>query len=106
MLATPLDRLRLVGWLEGGSFLLLLFVAMPLKYLAGRPEAVFAVGMAHGALFLGYLAALLHATLSVPLSWGWAAGGVAAGLLPFGPFVFDARLRSALSASVGGETRT
>ena len=38
MVGTVIGRLRVIGWLEGVSFLLLLFVAMPLKYLAGHPE--------------------------------------------------------------------
>ena len=50
--------LRAVALLEGASYLLLLGVAMPLKYLAGMPGAVRAVGSAHGGLFLLYVAAV------------------------------------------------
>ena len=92
MLSTPIGRLRVVGWMEGASFLLLLGVAMPLKYLAGMPMAVKVVGWAHGVLFIAFCAALVHA-------WrhhGWpmrrAAVGFAASLLPFGTFVFDRSL--------------
>jgi integral membrane protein len=89
MLKTVVGRFRLIGWLEGASFLLLLFVAMPLKYVAGMPQPVSYVGMAHGILFLLYVAAALHAWRAC----GWSLGrlGLAAGssLVPFGPFLFD-----------------
>ena len=49
---SPLNRLRVVAFWEGVSFLVLLGVAMPLKYLAGWPLAVRVVGMAHGILFI------------------------------------------------------
>lgn len=93
MLATPLGRLRLVGLLEGSSFLLLLLVAMPLKYLAGRPEMVQVVGMAHGVLWVLYLLAAGHAAVR----YRWGAGRVlaafVASVLPAGPFVFDRGLK-------------
>lgn len=90
-LTTSLGRLRLVGWLEGLSFLLLLGVAMPLKYLAGQPEWVRVVGMAHGVLFLAYGAAAVQAALEN----GWALRRilllVVASLVPFGTFYADAK---------------
>lgn len=45
---------RLIGFLEALSFLILLLIAMPLKYIWGQPEAVKIVGSAHGGLFLLY----------------------------------------------------
>lgn len=78
-----------VGYVEGLSFLLLLGVAMPLKYQWGIDQAVSIVGMAHGALFLGYVLLLAVVTLATRLPiWALPAGIVAA-VLPFGPFVFD-----------------
>ena len=56
--ATPVGRFRIVAFWEGISFLLLLLVAMPLKYGFGIDMAVRIVGMAHGVLFLGYCATL------------------------------------------------
>ena len=49
---TSIGRLRVIGFWEGVSFLVLLLIAMPLKYIAGNPEPVSIVGMAHGVLFL------------------------------------------------------
>jgi integral membrane protein len=85
--------LRAVGLLEGTSFLVLLFIAMPLKYAVGMPLAVKLTGWAHGVLFILYLLVLGH-TASV-LRWSLLRVGAAlmAALLPFGPFVLDARLR-------------
>lgn len=90
-----LSRLRLLGWLEGVSFLVLLGVAMPLKYLAGLPQAVRVVGMLHGILFLLFVGAVAHVAVQRRWSWKWVAGALVAAVLPFGPFVFDARLRDA-----------
>lgn len=85
--------MRAIGLLEGLSFLLLLGIAMPLKYLAGLPEAVKVVGWAHGVLFVLYLAAVVQATLVCRWSLLRVAGVMAAAFVPFGPFVLDARLR-------------
>lgn len=98
MLATPLSRLRLVGLLEGISFLLLLGVAMPLKYLADQPLAVRYVGMAHGILWLGYLLALVPVALDHRWGFKTVALAVIASLLPAGPFVFDAKVLKPLAA--------
>jgi integral membrane protein len=93
MLNDPLDRLRVIGVLEGLSFLLLLGIAMPLKYLAGEPWMVRVVGSTHGLLFMLYVAALLQSAFALRWSAKRVLGGFAASVLPFGPFVFDARLR-------------
>ena len=92
MLATPLSRLRLVGLLEGVSYLLLLGVAMPLKYVLGEPFAVRYVGMAHGILFVLYLLAMVPVALDFRWSLKTVALGVLASILPAGPFVFDAKV--------------
>ena len=91
-LSTALGRLRLIGWLEGASFLLLLGIAMPLKYWAGDPRAVQVVGMAHGVLFVAYVAAIFHAHLEYNWSLKRSALLVLASILPFGPFVADRRI--------------
>lgn len=89
-----LRSLRRVGWLEGGSFLLLLFVAMPLKYLAGLPLAVRVVGMAHGLLFLWYLLVLAQAASARRWQWRRTALGFLASIVPFGVFALDRSLRA------------
>lgn len=93
MLATTIGRLRLIAIAEGTSFLLLLFIAMPLKYLAGIPEAVRVVGMLHGLLWVAFVAALGHAWLTL----GWPVRRLVLNLVgsvtPFGPFLLEASLR-------------
>ena len=89
---TPLGRLRLVGYLEGISFLVLLLIAVPLKYLAHEPAAVRLVGMAHGLLFVLYIFLLIQNTIEHNWSWRKAALGFAASLLPLGTFWADRNL--------------
>ena len=90
---TALRQLRLVAFLEGTSFLFLLFVAMPLKYLAGLPLAVRIVGTVHGVLFVIFLAVLYRAGRARrwPLR-RWLIAFVSS-IVPFGTFVFDRSLR-------------
>jgi integral membrane protein len=92
MLKTSLGRLRLVGWWEGISFLVLLLVAMPLKYFAGLPGAVRVVGMAHGVLFLMYVVAALHAAADYRWTWRKTVIVLLASLVPAGPFIVDAKM--------------
>jgi len=91
------EWLRWAGWAEGVSFLLLLGVAIPLKYLAGRPEAVRAVGAAHGGLFVIYVVLVLIAARRHSWPGRRVGTALAAAFLPFGPFWFDARLRRELN---------
>jgi integral membrane protein len=94
LLRSPLGRLRVIGLIEGASFLLLLFVAMPLKYLAGMPEYVSVVGAAHGALWLAYLAAVVDVRIALTWPWSRVVVAVIASVLPFGPFLLEPRLKA------------
>jgi len=80
---------RLVGFVEAVSFLLLLFVAMPLKYFAGMPLAVSIAGALHGLIFVVYLGFLALVAGRETWKFGPAALAFVAGVLPFGPLVFD-----------------
>jgi integral membrane protein len=95
---SALRRLRLVAFLEGSSFLLLLLVAMPLKYLAGYPLAVRIVGSIHGLLFLIFLAALFRAATERAWPLRRSSAAFVASILPFGTFVFDRSLRREIAA--------
>lgn len=86
---TPTARLRAIAFLEGSSFLLLLFVAMPLKYLADLPLAVRVVGMGHGVLFLALAGLGAQAVFARGKGVGWGARLALASLLPFGTFLLD-----------------
>jgi integral membrane protein len=90
---TTIGRLRVIGLLEGTSFLILLGIAMPLKYMFGLPFAVKLVGWAHGLLFVLFCVALAQAAVSARWSVLRAASVFVAALLPFGPFLIDGRLK-------------
>ncbi len=91
-LKTPVGRVRAVGMLEGISFLLLMGIAMPLKYLAGMPQAVKMVGWAHGLLFILYVLTIFQAWAGGQLSFKKSLMAFVASLLPFGPFLIDKKL--------------
>ena len=84
-----LKQLLTVGYLEGISYLLLLGVAMPLKYHWGIPLAVRVMGSVHGVLFLWFLFALWKTTSELKWPFKKAMVGVVASLLPFGTFFLD-----------------
>ena len=85
--------LRRSGIAEGISFLILLGIAMPLKYLAGQPQAVRIAGSLHGALFVIYAAMVLLAARNHQWPPKEIGLGLLAAFLPFGPFWFDKRMR-------------
>lgn len=93
MAKSSVHFLRLLALTEGVSFLLLLFVAMPMKYLAGIPAAVKIVGWAHGLLFVALCLLLLKVTIEERWPISRAVMVFIAALLPFGPFVIDRRLK-------------
>src|SRR5688572_20470345 len=100
-LKTALGRLRIIGWWEGVSFLVLLGVAMPLKYFAGSPGAVRVVGMGHGILFILYVLAAIQAALEYNWPWKRTALVLLASVLPAGPFIVDAKILRAEAARGG-----
>jgi integral membrane protein len=87
-----LRALRLLAIVEGVSTLVLFGIAMPLKYFAGMPLAVRIVGSVHGALFVALVVMLLLAIRKVPIPLGLAAAGIAAAVVPGGPFLLDRHL--------------
>tara|TARA_B100001059_G_C17678911_1_gene498567 strand:- start:177 stop:518 length:342 start_codon:yes stop_codon:yes gene_type:complete len=93
---STLKTLTIVGYLEGTSFLLLLCIAMPLKYMMGIPEGVKYIGMAHGFLFIGYIVILMGAANKVKMPLWAMPAGVMGSFLPFGPFIFDHLLKKSL----------
>lgn len=90
---SPIDRLRLASILDGISYLILLGIAMPLKYLADLPLAVRIVGSLHGFLFLALCACLLEVLVRKRLSFGWCVVVFLCALFPFAPFFLDRKLR-------------
>jgi integral membrane protein len=80
---------KIISTLEAISFLLLLGIAMPLKYIWDLPQMVQTVGMAHGVLFLLYIAGAVY--ISQKLNWTikQLAVAVFCSVLPFGPFYIE-----------------
>lgn len=91
-MSDKINSLRIVGTVEGWSYLILLFVAMPMKYLAGFPMAVKIVGMAHGILFIGFVTALIDASVRERWGYGFALIAFLASLVPFGTFFLNKKL--------------
>ena len=88
-----LHRFRIVGIAEGISFLVLLLVAMPLKYVFGLPQAVKVFGWMHGILFIGFLWLAFEVMGSLKKPFGWFAKAFAAAIIPLGTFFFDRQLK-------------
>ncbi|MCF2488503.1 DUF3817 domain-containing protein [Dyadobacter sp. CY347] len=91
LVKSALGRLRIIAFLEGISYLVLLGIAMPLKYLAGLPQAVRIVGMAHGVLFVLFVVLLVQ--VATERSWSFKKSLLAfiSSLVPFGTFYADAK---------------
>ncbi|WP_019989123.1 DUF3817 domain-containing protein [Rudanella lutea] len=92
LLKSQLGRLRILAFLEGVSFLLLIGVGMPLKYAYAMPMPNRIIGMAHGLLFVLYV--LLVIQCGIEYRWSWRKTGLAllASIIPLGTFWADARL--------------
>lgn len=88
-LSSSIWWLRIIGITEGISLLVLLGIAMPLKYAAGKPEAVKYTGWIHGVLFVAFIATVLF--VYYQKNWPFKRVIIAfiAAFLPFGTFVFD-----------------
>jgi integral membrane protein len=84
--------LRITALLEGLSFLVLLGIAMPLKYMFDKPEMVRIVGMAHGVLFVAYIILVIVVRELVKWNLKQTALALIASVLPFGTFYADKKL--------------
>jgi integral membrane protein len=89
----PIGFLRAAALAEAVSYLVLLGIAMPLKYLAGLPMAVRVVGSFHGLLFVILCVALLWVWIRVRWPLLRLIGVFVASFIPILPFFMDARLR-------------
>lgn len=86
---TPLGRFRVVAITEGISYLVLLFIAMPLKYMAGIEKAVTYTGWAHGILFMLYIYTLISVVLDQKWNFRKTFLAFLASLIPFATFIMD-----------------
>ncbi|WP_053991093.1 DUF3817 domain-containing protein [Mangrovimonas sp. TPBH4] len=83
---------RVIAFLEGLSYILLLFIAVPIKYFGDDPQFVKLLGMPHGLLFIAYI--ILAVILGSKLQWNNKTLGkvLIASILPFATFVVDKKL--------------
>ncbi len=77
---------------EGISFLLLLLIAMPLKYFADMPLGVTIIGWAHGALFVLYIILVFPARAALNKNYLWVLVAMIASLVPFGTFILEKQI--------------
>lgn len=87
------SNLRLIGFIEGVSFLVLLLIAMPLKYYFDFPMAVKITGWIHGMLFILYIVAVLMAIQAMRWSLFSVLVALGASLIPIGTFILDRSLK-------------
>ena len=89
-----IGRLRIAGFLEGVSLILLVFIGVPLKYLMEKPEVVKMVGPIHGALFLLFI----FLTIGVSTEYRWKGKTIVklviSCFIPFGTFYIDRTILS------------
>ncbi len=93
LINTPQGRLRVLGWIEGLTLIILVFIAVPLKYAYDQPDLARIMGPAHGAAFLLFLFNAL--SLSIRQAWSfrqktWKV--IAACFVPFGTFYIDRKI--------------
>jgi integral membrane protein len=90
-MSDPLPWLRRISLIEAVSYLLLLGIAMPLKYVWAMPLAVSVAGMVHGLLFLLLIWMLARAKFERKWPMGRLVLIFVASLVPIWPFLLDRR---------------
>ena len=96
---TYLICLIIAGLIEGTSTLLLLFIAVPIKYFYDAPEAVQILGPIHGYLFIILILMFLIGKVVVPISQRLMWAGILGAVLPFLPFYIDYKLAKLMPES-------
>lgn len=86
---TKIGRLRIIGFLEGISLLILVFIALPLKYGYNNQSLTKAMGPLHGALFLLFILNTISTGIEQKWKFKTTATIVVSCLIPFGTFYVD-----------------
>ena len=94
-----LKKFRIASFVEGLSYLTLLFIAMPIKYIGGNPIPVKIVGMTHGLLFFLFIYCLYIVATECKWSKKFTIVAFISSLIPFGMFFLDKKLKKLDSAS-------
>ncbi len=90
---SEIGRLRIIALCEGVSYMLLLFIAMPMKYILGLAMAVRIAGMLHGILFILMIFSIAEVKGKNLLPFDMLIKVFIASLIPFGTFIIDKQLK-------------
>jgi len=93
-MTNSVKKFGLINTIEGYSYLVLLFIAMPLKYIFHYEIAVKIVGMTHGILFILFLVLLIEAWKNTKWAFSETLLFFIASLIPFGTFYTKKRIKS------------
>jgi integral membrane protein len=93
---------RKIALAEGVSFLVLLLIAMPLKYMADWPMGVTVIGGLHGLLFVAFIVMMWEVKKEFKKDWGWTARSFLASIVPLGTFWMDHTHWKREEEAVGG----
>lgn len=94
MLQNSIKKFGIINTIEGYSYLVLVFIAMPLKYLLGMAIAVKIAGLVHGILFVIFCFLLVIAWQDAKWSFKESVLFFVASLIPFGTFYTKKRIES------------
>jgi len=94
MLKTALNRFRVISYIEGLSYLILLFIAMPIKYIGENPYPVKVIGMTHGVLFILFVIFLFESMRKYSWENNFSAKLFIYSLLPFGSFLIEKEIKA------------
>lgn len=100
LLKTKLGRIRIIGFLEGLSLLVLIFVAIPMKHFFHNPALSKFLGPIHGAIFLVFV--LNTMSLAIEQNWKFRTTTwkiIVACFIPFGTFYIDHKIFKHLKES-------
>jgi integral membrane protein len=96
---TELKRFKFINKIEGISFLILLCIAMPMKYVFDIPMATKIVGMAHGLLVFAFIYQIIEAKKEASFTWKETGLYSILSLIPFGSFYTDKLLAKKINAA-------
>lgn len=93
MFTSAIKRFRVISMIEGLSYLLLVFIAMPIKYIGGNPDPVKMLGMAHGVLFILFMISLFETKRKESWDTGFMFQLFVYSLIPFGAFLIESKVK-------------
>jgi len=102
---SELKKFKLVNKIEGYSYLILLFIAMPMKYALGYPVATKIAGMTHGLLVFAFIYFVLEVIRIKGITGKEGILYFIFSLIPFGSFYTDKKLKEKLAATTPVETK-